>query len=84
MSKYVTDRNARREKRRKKIPSKDGDPKDVSEDEMDEFDFVLQTVARAVEAELLISPAPKPSAGAALLWPWQPTVTATTRYSRTR
>lgn len=69
MSKDVTDRNARRAKRRKEIASKDGDPKDVSEDEKDEFHFVLQTAERAVEAELLILPAPKPSAGAALLWP---------------
>ncbi|KAK0429938.1 hypothetical protein EV421DRAFT_1744710 [Armillaria borealis] len=68
MNKDVTDRNARRAKRRKEITSKGGDPKDVSEDEKDGFDFVLQTVERAVEAELLISPAPKPSAGAALLY----------------
>ncbi|PBK83442.1 hypothetical protein ARMGADRAFT_1037832 [Armillaria gallica] len=63
MSKDVMDRNARRAKRRKDIASKGGDPKEVSEDEKDEFNFVVQTVEKAVEAKLLTSPAPKPSVG---------------------
>ncbi|KAK0229337.1 hypothetical protein EDD85DRAFT_974462 [Armillaria nabsnona] len=65
MSKDVMDRNARRAKRRKEITSKGGDPKDVSEDEKDEFNFVVQTVEKAVEAKLLTSPATKPLASGA-------------------
>ena len=63
MSKDVTDRNARRAKRRKELASRGGDPKDVSDDEKDEFDFVLQTVEKVVEAKLLTSPTSKPPAG---------------------
>ncbi|PBK71808.1 hypothetical protein ARMSODRAFT_973377 [Armillaria solidipes] len=45
---------------------KGGDPKDVSEDEKDEFNFILQMVEKAVEAMLLTSPASKPLAGSTL------------------
>lgn len=65
MSKDVVDRNARRVKRRKEMAAKGRDPKEVSEDEKDEFNFVIQMVEKAVEAKLLTSPTSKPSAGAA-------------------
>ncbi|SJK98562.1 uncharacterized protein ARMOST_01830 [Armillaria ostoyae] len=83
MSKDVIDRNARRAKRRKEIASKGGDPKDVSEDEKDEFNFVLQTVEKAVEAKLLTSPASKPSAGNAPPTAATGTTTSTTSMDAT-
>ncbi|KAK0216106.1 hypothetical protein IW262DRAFT_197073 [Armillaria fumosa] len=56
MSKDVLDRNARRAKRRQELSARGGSPSDISEDEKDEFDLVVQTVQRAVEAKALSSP----------------------------
>ncbi|KAK0484431.1 hypothetical protein IW261DRAFT_836958 [Armillaria novae-zelandiae] len=56
LSKDVLERNARRAKRRQELSARGGSPSDVSEDEKDEFNLMVQTVQRAVEAKMLSLP----------------------------
>ncbi|KAG7444121.1 uncharacterized protein BT62DRAFT_921398 [Guyanagaster necrorhizus] len=51
MSKDVEMRNARRAQRGKDMEAKGQDPQDVSDDEEDESELVVETVQRAVEAK---------------------------------